>query len=870
VLRAALKSLLGRKLRLILTAFSVVLGVGFVAGTYVLTDTMNAAFEEVFAQTSEGVDVVVRSTSSFDPIGAGPGGGGGTEGRNPVPEELVATVAALPDVAEASGDVQGYAQMIDPATGEVIGGVGPPTIGVNWTEQATSVLEIRSGQPPAGPDDVLIDAGTANRYDLQVGDRIRILFEGPPGEFTIVGIAGFGEADNLAGATLAVFDPETAQRVLGKEGVYDSISLVGAEGVAPTQLRASVQAALPDGYEALTSEAVGDEAAEALGEALGFFQTALLVFALIALFVGGFIIFNTFSIIVAQRTKELALLRAIGASRRQVVISVVVEALAIGLVASAVGIVAGIGIAIGLQGLLGAFGVDLPSTTTQVLPRTIVVALVVGTVVTVVSSVLPARRAGRVPPIEALRESQDTGVAAGFGKRLAIGAVVTALAIVALMVGLFGGGDNAGIVIGVGAAGTFIGIAMLSPLVARPLAQVIGAVLAGVLRVVDVITLRSRRGANSDVQRRLGRENAMRNPRRTASTASALMIGLGLVAMVSILSASLKASLDVALQAALRADLTLMTQSFTPFSPEATAAVRALPEAEAVAAFRQGGFRWEDSTEFITAVEPATVEAVATMDVTAGSLDALNEPDTVLIYVDRAEDQGWSVGDRITVEFATVGETELTIAGIFAENRVVGGNFVVSLDTYQRYFTERLDAWAMVELADGVSPEQGQAALEAAVADFPNVQVQDQAAFREQQAAFVDQLLNLVTALLSMAVLIALFGIANTLGLSIFERTRELGLLRAVGMSRSQVRRMIRWEAVIIAVLGALLGLAIGVFFGWALQQALEGEGVTELAIPGGQLAGYVVFAAIAGVLTAIGPARRASRLNVLESIAYE
>lgn len=869
MLRAAIKSLLGRKLRLVLTAFSIVLGVGFVAGTYVLTDTMNAAFEEVFEQTTAGVDVVVRAETAFDPIGAGPGGGGGTEGRESLPAELLETVAALPQVATANGDVQGYAQFVDPVTDEVIGGVGPPTIGVNWNDQATSVIELREGRPPEGPDDVVVDAGTAKGASLAVGDRVRVLFEGPPGEFTIVGIVGFGDADNLAGATLAVFDTDTAQRVLGKEGKYDTISITAAEGLSSAELRTALQEVLPEGVEAATSSDVADEAAQALGDALGFFRTALLVFAMIALFVGAFIIFNTFSIIVAQRTKELALLRSIGASRTQVMVSVVVEALAVGLVASAIGILAGILIAVGLQELLGLLGVDLPSTTLQVLPRTIVVSLVVGIVVTVVSSVLPARRAGRVAPIEALRESTATGMGHGYGRRLTFGGVVTGLGGAALLYGLFGNQDNAGLLIGIGAAATFVGVAMLSPFVARPLSQGIGSVLGGVLRLFDPLARVLGRKGSSAMQRRLGRENAMRNPRRTAATASALMIGLGLVAMVSILSASLKASIDVALERSLRADFTLMTQSFTAFSPEATARVRALPEIDVVSAFRQGGMRWEGSTEFVTAVEPSTVEAVASLDVTAGTLDALNEPDSVLIYVERAED-GLAVGDTITVEFATVGETELTVAGIYEENGVVGSGFLLSLETYERYYTEQLDAWSMVRLADGVTPAQGQAALETALADFPNVQVQDQASFREQQAAFIDQLLNLVTALLSMAILIALFGIANTLGLSIFERTRELGLLRAVGMSRAQVRRMVRWEAVIIAVLGALLGLVIGVFFGWALQQALASEGVTELAIPAGQLTAYVVFAAIAGVFTAIGPARRAARLNVLEAISYE
>ena len=419
--RATFKSLLAKKLRLVLTAVSVVLGVGFVAGTYVLTDTMNAAFDQLFAQTSEASDVVVRSVSAFDSTVTDGGGGGGGQERKPLPESLLGDVTAVPGVAAAAGDVQGYAQMVDPATDEVIGGVGPPTIGTNWNELADQVLDIREGSPPTGPDDVVIDAATASSSTLAVGDRISILFQGPPREFTISGIAGFGEADNLGGATLAVFDTETAQDVLGKEGVYDAISVVAEEGVSATQLRASIAQVLPERVEAVTSTSVADEQSEALQEGLGFFRTALLVFAFVALFVGSFIIFNTFSIIVAQRTRELALLRALGASRRQVVVSVVLEAFVVGLVASVLGILAGIGIALGLQGLLGLFNIDLPSTALQLLPRTIVVSMVVGVGVTVAASILPARRAGTVAPIQAMREADDAPPPRSLaGRRLAV------------------------------------------------------------------------------------------------------------------------------------------------------------------------------------------------------------------------------------------------------------------------------------------------------------------------------------------------------------------------------------------------------------------------------------------------------------------
>ncbi len=832
-----------------MTALSIVLGVGFVAGTFVLTDTMNKAFSDLFAQASSGSDVIVRAESAFAPSQAGPGGGGGDE-RNPVPESVLSTVQAIPGVKAAVGSVVGYAQMIDPATGDAIGGLGPPTLGVNWSETSTA-LTLRDGAEPSGPDEVAVDAATAETYHLSPGEAIHILFEGPPREFTISGIAGFGDADNLAGATLAAFDTPTAQEVLGKERQYDQIDVVAQDGVAVAELRSGIQSALPKGVEAVKASDVADEQAKQLQDALGFFRTALLVFAFIALFVGAFIIFNTFSIIVAQRTREMALLRAIGASRRQVLTSVVVEAFLTGLVASALGFLAGIGIAVGLQGLLAAFGIDLPSTATQLQVRTVVVSFIVGTGVTVVSSILPARRAARVAPVQALRESADSA-SGSLRRRLIVGFILTGAAVAALLYGLFGNQSNAGALIGVGAAATFVGIAILLPLAGRPLAGAIGVPVR-----------------RMGIQGKLGRENAMRNPRRTASTASALMIGLGLVAMVTVLSSSLKASIDVAIEEALKADLVLTTSSATPFSPDVADRVRGVDGVSAVSEFRQGGFRVDGSTSFITAIDPETVEQVATLGLSPEAIQGL-EDGKIVVFEDVTKDEGWKIGDTVQSEFATVGKAPLEIGGTFSENSLVGGNYVVSLDTYEQYFQQQLDAFVMVKLEPGADVAAVTASIAAATKEFGNVEVQDQTAFRDQQAGFIDQLLGLITALLAMAILIALFGIANTLGLSIFERTRELGLLRAVGMSRKQVKRMIRWESVIIAIMGALLGVVIGVFFGWALQQALANQGVTELVIPGGQLVVYVVFAALAGVLAAVWPARRAAKLDVLESISYE
>jgi putative ABC transport system permease protein len=851
MIRVAWKSLLARKLKLVLMSLAIVLGVGFVAGTYVLTDTMNAAFDDLFGSFALDTDVVVRAENAFDP--GIEGGGAGTEtGRDTIPEDLVADVQAVAGVASAYGDVSGYALMIDPNTDEPIGGFGPPPLGVSWSGQS-QIATIREGAAPSGPDQVAIDAFTADRYGIEVGDTLEIQFQGdvPSDEFTVSGIVGFGELDNLGGASAAAFETPVAQRLLGKTGAFDVINVIAEEGIVPSQLAATLQATLPDGVEALTSSAVADEQAEALKEGLGFFRIVLLVFAAIALFVGIFIIFNTFSIVVAQRTRELALLRTLGGSKRQVIATVIFEAFVVSIVASAIGIVFGIGIAALLRWSFGFIGIEMPGTAMQLQPRTVVVGFAVGIVVTLVAAAVPALHAGAVAPMEALREPETTGRRGSLRRRAVTGVVITTLGIAVLAFGLFGRPSNAAAIVGLGAALTLIGIAVLAPLVTRPIVGVLGAPLRWF-----------------GVQARLGRENAMRNPRRSALNASALMIGLGLVAMVWILGASVKASFTAALEETLRADYTLSTTSFTPFSPDVAARASRVPGVEAVAAFRQNAFRVDGATSFVTAVEPTQVEDVAALKMTDGSPRDLVHHDAVLVFSDLADEKGWTVGSVVPAAFATVGDRPLRVVGIYDENRLVG-DYVMSLDAYEELYTEQLDAFVLVK-ADPARLDQVKAGLEEALRSYANVDIQDQAAFREKQAGFIDTFLNLVTVLLLLAIIIAGLGILITLYLSIHERTRELGLLRAVGQSRVQTKRMIRWEAVLIAAFGATLGIIVGIGFGWALQQALASEGVTELRLPFVPLVVFFALAALLGVLAAIWPARRAAGLNVLEAIAYE
>ena len=846
--RATIKGLIAHRVRLMLTAISIVLGVGFVAGTYILTDTMNRAFDNLFNQVTKGIAVQVSGIPKFK------GGSSGVDAGPPerVPGSLVAVVANVPGVRDAEGALAGYAQLVA-KNGKAVTTGGAPTFGVSATKDPQlSGAHPRSGRPPARAGEVGIDARTARKYHFAIGDEVTVLLQGPPIRARIVGIFGFGSADNLGGATLTVFDPQTAQVVLNGGGKWDTIDVAAKPGVAPSDLRARIQAVLPSGFQAKTGTQAGQDTSNDIKKSLSFFNIALLVFAGIALFVGAFTIYNTFSILIAQRTRELGLMRALGASVAQVRRSVIVESLIVGVVASGVGLGFGFVIALGLQGLLRSFGIVLPSTTTQLLPRTIIAAVLVGVVTTVVSSVVPAMRASRVPPVAAMR---DTGPAeyAGSRRRVIVGAIVSAAGITALMVGLFAVKGAAPV--GLGAAVIFLGVAMLSPVFARPVSRVLGAPLPKV----------------AGISGKLGRENAMRNPRRTASTAAALMIGLGLIGFVSIFSASVKSSAASALERTLRADYAVIPTSFngqSGFSLDVAQRLRASKKFSAVVEFRTGVFGFKGSARLLYGTDPAHVAQVQDLQVPAGALAALG-PNDVIVKNTIADSEHWTVGRTIPVVFSRTGNKTLRIVGIYGSN-AVQTDFVVSMATYEQNFVSQLDQIVLIKTAPGIPQKDARATAEAIVKSFPTVKVQNQAELRDTQAKQLNMILGLITALLGLALIIALFGIVNTLALSIFERTREIGLLRAVGMARRQVRAMVRWEAMLIAVFGAILGIAVGAFFGWAMVSALSSQGIDRLSIPAGQLIGYVVFAGVAGVIAALGPARRAAKLNVLEAITTE
>jgi putative ABC transport system permease protein len=844
--KVTLKGLLAHKLRLLLTMLAIVLGVGFVAGTYVLTDTINKTFTDLFRQTTKGVDVAVRTNTTFSAQG--------NEQRAPMPAAVRDQVAAVDGVQVAEGTVNGYAQFVG-HNGKAVTTGGAPTLGVSLhTVPELQASTVREGTLPREPGQVAVDAHTAHKQGFGVGDRVRILFQGAPRDFTVSGIVGFGNADGLAGATLAGFDLATAQQVLNRTGVYDEVDVVAKPGVSPEQLRDRVRAALDPRYQVLTGTQLAEETAKTVSQFTKIINYALLAFAFVALFVGSFIIVNTFSIILAQRTRELALLRCMGAMRGQVLRGVLGEAMVIGLLAAVVGLGFGILVAMGLKGVFRALGADLPTTTLEVLPRTIIAALAVGVGVTLLASLAPALRATRVPPVAALQPELVAAAALAGRRRIVVGVLVTAAGIAALLTGLFADSGNRLVNVAVGAVVIFLGVGILSPLVARPLARLLGWPLA--------------RWAGQPGK--LARDNAMRSPRRTASTAAALMIGLALVSLVTIFASSTKASVNNTLDEAVSADYILSGPSNNQqgFSPEVVNRVRQQPEIASAAGVRVNVFKLDGKTEPVAGIDPAAYTATVRTNTTSGSLADLAEGG-LAIRDDVAESHGWKVGDTVRMEFPVGGTQPETVRAVF-ENNQMNGPYLLPLVDYQRHYADQLDLVALVKARDGVSPDASRAAVERATADFPSVQIQDQAEFKQEQAKQINQLLLLFYVLLALAVVIAVIGIVNTLALSVLERIRELGLLRALGMTRGQLRAMIRWEAVIIAVLGAVLGLAVGAFFGWTLVRALHDQGITEFSVPVLTLLFFVLLAGLAGVFAAIFPGRRAARIDMLRAITTE
>jgi putative ABC transport system permease protein len=838
--KATLKSIAAHKLRLALTALAVVLGVAFMSGTFVLTDTIKHTFNQLFAQTSAGIDAVVRGVAPYGNGSTGPDGGGGN--RPLTAASLVDSVRSVPGVAAADGSIGGAVTALN-KKGKTFTHFAP-TIATSWfTDRRLSAQHVIAGRGPSAPDEVTIDRGSAKREHFGLGDRITVIGSQGPQVFTIVGLTKFGTTDNLAGATLLSFDLATTQRLVGKPGYVNEIDVAATAGTSSEQLLSSIGATLPKGYEVVTGAQAAAEQANNVTQGLSQFNTILLVFAGIALFVGAFLIFNTFSILVGQRTRELALLRAIGASRAQVNRSVLGEAAFTGFVGSAIGVGLGVLLAAGLYALLNGLGVSLPRSALQLEARTVIVGLVVGTLVTLVSAVLPALRAGSVPPAAGLREDaviQETSLR----RRAIIGGTVLAVGVLVLAVGLFA---SAGILaVGVGAAVTFMGVAMLAPFIAGPMARVLG-----------------RLPASTGVTGRLSQENAARNPRRTAVTASALMVGVALVAAIATLAQSATVSFNGLFDRAIKATYVLDATNFAFLSPAVEQAVRGVPGVIAVNPVRTARWHLGEVGKDVSGIDPVAGPQVLSVKMVDGSFDSVARGE-LLVDATVAKNDHYRVGQVLPMGFAATGIKNVPIGGTFKTNQFLG-NYVLSNQFLAANVNQTLDQ--LIALKTVAVDKHTTDALTEAVKSYGNVQVKTATQFKSDQKKQLGTILGVVYALLGLSIVIALVGVVNTLALSVMERTHEIGLLRAVGMQRRQVKRMIRGEAVVVSLIGAVLGLVIGIALGAAVVSALSASFITTLAIPVGTVVTVLILAALFGVAAAVWPARRAAKLDVLTAI---
>ena len=846
MLKVSVRSLLSHKLRLVLTSIAILIGVASVSGTLIFIDTINSTFNSIFQAANSGVAVTVRGH-----VLRGSGDSIGGAGRSPIPRSVLATVRPVPGVQNAVGVIFRDGATLIARDGKSIGGNGPPTFGANWiSDSQISPYHLRSGAAPARPDDVVIDAGTASANNLGVGQTVRIAFMAAPEEtFTITGIAGFGNSNSLAGATISLFTETTAERVLNGQDKYDEIDVSAQSGVSDTALRDRIASQLPAYAEAQTGQQAAQAAQQSTESTIStFIGTPLLVFAGIFLFVGSFLIVNTFNILVAQRTRELALLRALGATRRQVLTSVLVEASLTGLVASILGVLVGLLIASALEALINA----PPGTTLSLQPRSFIVGIAVGVVVTVLAATFPARRATRVPPVAALREAlPDTQSVPR--RRVGAGAAVFVVGGALFGIGVSGATGASLELVGAGVLAIFIGVAMLAPLVVGPIAEVLGW---------PVQRLRGVAGL-------LARENARRNPRRTALTAAALMIGLALVTSVAVLTASFRASSDAAIEGALKGDFIVFSQNGNDFSPAVAAVLRSDSRLSDVTELRTSTILIGSSSQSITAADPGQARATLSLDMSSGDQNSIATRNTAVVDAAEASSRKLRVGTLVTIGFPEGANVAMRIGGVYKQNAIAQG-YLVSLATLHPNVSSVSDAAMLVNAAPGVSLQDAEASLKSELKQFPLVSGMSRAEYRDYIGKQIDSFLNLITGLLFLALVIAVLGIVNTLALSVLERTREIGLIRALGMTRGQTRSMVRWESVLIALIGAVLGLAVGVGLGLALAGSLHNLGIDHVAVPGGNLLYYAVVAGLFGVLAAIFPALRASRLNVLQAIYTE
>ena len=845
--RVTWRNLVARKVRLALSAFAIVLGVAFVSGSFIFTDAMGGAFNGIIEGSTADVEIAPTGAVDFD----------SAQDSRTIPADVVGELRRLPEVESVHPWNQLLTLYVIGKDGKLVNGNSPPGLAFSDVQTRAitgkQIIRYTDGDPPAGASEVALDVSTTEKGGYALGDEVTLVTPGDPPSMkaTLTGIVEFGEG-SLAGATLTVFEPDAIQELFfeGRD-VYSGISLNGADGVSQTQLRDAAAPLLPEGVTARTGDAVIEDGEEGLSEILGFLNTFLLVFAAVAMIVGTFLIINTFSILVAQRSRELALLRAMGASRRQVTRSVLAEAFVIGVVGSTVGIGAGYLLALGLRALFGLIGLDISGSEFTIQLRTVLVSYAVGVVVTMVAAYLPARRASHIPPVAAMRD--DVALPeASLHRRMLVGAVMVPAGIGLMVLGFAGDGSTGLSMIGGGMLLILIAVSLMSPVLGKPLIHVLGRVYRRLFGTVG----------------QLATQNSMRNPRRTAATASALMIGLTLVALMSVLGRSASASTDAAIEEILTSQYVVSNVIGAPFSTNIAEQIREVEGIATVSQFRQAFAEANGSSAFVGAADPAQLAEALQFPMVAGALSIL-KPGTVIVDTATADREGHQVGDTIAMKFqgATL---DLQVVGIFGNVGAVPANYLVTFDTLEKGGLDPLDSILFITKEDTADVATIRAGVDKITKDLPTVTLKDPNEFANEQKGQINFFLNIIYALLGLAVIIAILGIVNTLALSVIERTREIGLLRAVGLSRRQLRRMVRLESVVVAVLGAVLGVVMGIVFGVALQRAIADQGIDVLSIPWLQLAVFVVLAGIVGVLAAVLPARRAARLDVLRAIYTE
>ncbi|MEU3523890.1 FtsX-like permease family protein [Streptomyces sp. NPDC038707] len=840
--RTALRNVLAHKARLLMTVLAVMLGVAFVSGTLVFTNTLSDAYQKSFAKGFDQVDVAVQpryQDSKGDQVGRTP----------ELTQALLDRAAKVPGAASATGVVTGFTAVAG-KDGELVGGDWQSAGGNYWGTKDPR-YPLVSGHAPRGKGEVLIDSATAKRAGFKVGDTVRLSVDGPVLTPTVSGIFTTDDGNVAAGGSLTLFDTPTAQSLFGKKGTYDEIDVRAAAGTSQEALKATLDKALPAGMvETTTGERLADDQAAAIADSLSGLKKSLLVFAGIALFVGTFIIANTFTMLVAQRTRELALLRAVGASRRQVTRSVLIEAFAVGAVAGVAGLVTGIGIGAGLRSLLGSFGETVPDGPLVIGSGAVVAALAVGILVTVLAAWLPARRAAKIPPVAAMSSLHAKATTKSLVLRNTLGSLFAAAGVAVILMATNMDADAAQGPMGIGAVLLIVGVFVLTPLLSRPLI----AAAAPLLRAFGV-------------SGKLARQNSVRNPRRTAATASALMIGLTLITGMTVMAGSLQSSIDRMASSAIRADYVVSMANQGPLSPDVAKKLATADGVTASSPLRNGESRIDGGTQWLTGVDGAAIGKLTDLKVTAGSLSVGGT--RIVVDEDRAEKHGWKPGSRLTAHFEDGAARRLTVAGVYEGNDMFNG-IILDNKVLTPHLADPADMRVMVKMADGAS-DAAKDGLVKTLGVNPAVKIQDKQDISREIGNVFTQVLNMVYGLLGMAVIVAVLGVVNTLAMSVFERAQEIGMLRAIGLDRRAVKRMVRLESLVISLFGGVLGLGLGVFFGWAAGELLATEIPTyELQLPWGRMAVFLLLAGLIGVLAALWPARRAARLNMLAAIKAE